>query len=487
MVFRRGIRFHRERGMPPLVLGLIGFAAGFAGVTLLLAPRVSSFRPGADEAAGTFAPITIRFSVPMDEESVAAHLHIAPEVVTRARWEGSTLELIPTIPWPTSGEIRIALARGALSRTGLPLLRSHEWRFTPAGQRVAYLRHSAETYEILVQPLEGDTARSIAASTQPILEYDIGPDGTFLIYSAGQTEKQSDLWYLALDGSSPRLLLDCEGDQCRNPAIASDGRRVAYDRAVLAPSVGGIVSAQRPRVWILEMQDETAHVVGDRDHSTRSPVWGPQGWLAYYDADLQTTVVDDLRGGKTYVPNASGEVGVWTPDGNHLVFPEIRIIDEHATATPAAGSAPAPLATPGLTPSADDALEQFYSHLIYVTLATNESTDLSGSPLVEDANVALSPDGQSLAFGRKYLDAEHWSPGRQLWVMDLDGTDARQLTFAPAYNASSIRWSPDGALLLFMRFDQTHVSQPPEVWVTTAAGENPHQLAVGAYLPRWLP
>jgi Tol biopolymer transport system component len=486
MVFRRGIRFHRERGLPPLVLGLIGFAVGFAAISLLLAPRVVAVRPRADEAAGAFAPIMIRFSVPMEEDSVAAHLRLSPEMSASARWEGTTLQLVPAAPWPTGSEVRISLSLGARSRNGLPLLRSYQWRFSPAGLRVLYLRRTAETYEIVVQPLEGEAGRALVESTLPILEYDISPSGTFLVYTVGASDKQSDLWYLALDGSAPYKLLDCEGEQCRNPAIAADGRQLAYDRAVLAPSVGGIVSAQRPRVWILDLEDGRARAVGDAAHAARAPVWGPQGWLAYYDGDLQTTVVDDLRGGRTYVPNASGEVGVWTPDGAHLIFPEIRIVDEHLAATPTIEVMPSASATPALG-AHSDAIEQFYSHLIYVTLATNESTDLSSSPLVEDANVAISPEGDRLAFGRKYLDAEHWSPGRQLWVMDRDGTRARQLTFAPVFNVSSIRWSPDGSLVLFMRFDQTHVSLPPEVWVTTAAGENPRQLAVGAYLPRWLP
>lgn len=486
MVFRRGIRFHRERGLPPLVLGLIGYAVGFAAISLLLAPRVVAVRPAADEAAGAFAPFTIRFSVPMDEDSVEANLRLSPEVSTSARWEGTTLQLVPAAPWPTGSDVRISLALGARSQNGLPLLRSYQWRFSTAGLRVLYLQHTAETYEIVVQPLEGEAGHALVESPLPILEYDVSPSGTFLVYSVGASDTQSDLWYLALDGSAPHKLLNCEGDQCRNPAIAADSRQLAYDRAVLAPSVGGIISAQRPRVWILDLQDGSARPVGDAAHSTRAPVWGPQGWLAYYDGDQETTVVDDLRGGKTYVPNASGEVGVWTPDGAHLIFPEIRIVDEHLAATPTLAIVPSTSATPDLG-THSDTIEQFYSHLIYVTLATNESTDLSSSPLVEDANVAISPEGDHLAFGRKYLDAEHWSPGRQLWVMNLDGTHVRQLTYAPAFNASSIRWSPDGSLLLFMRFDQTHVSLPPEVWVTTAAGENPRQLAVGGYLPRWLP
>jgi Tol biopolymer transport system component len=122
-----------------------------------------------------------------------------------------------------------------------------------------------------------------------------------------------------------------------------------------------------------------------------------------------------------------------------------------------------------------------------VTVATSETIDLSQSPVVEDASPALSPDGKWIAFARKFLDPAHWTPGRQLWVMGVDGAGPQQLTNAPDYNISSILWSPDGTSLLFVRFEETDPAQQPEIWVTQPNGKNPRRLAVGGYLPQWLP
>jgi Tol biopolymer transport system component len=230
-------------------------------------------------------------------------------------------------------------------------------------------------------------------------------------------------------------------------------------------------------VWILNEATGEDTAVSEFDHDARTPAWGPQGWLAYYDQTSAATVVVDLRGGRTYVPDSSGSVGNWSPDGKYLIFPEIQLAQATAQATDASAS-------PAETPPA---ASLFYSHLIRVTVATNEMEDLSKSPIVEDASPALSPDGKRIAFARKYLDPLHWTPGRQLWVMGIDGADPEPFTNAPDYNISSILWSPDGSSLLFVRFDETDPSQPPEIWTIQANGQSPRRLVVGGYLPQWLP
>ncbi|HRP62708.1 MAG TPA: hypothetical protein PK400_05385, partial [Phycisphaerales bacterium] len=61
-----------------------------------------------------------------------------------------------------------------------------------------------------------------------------------------------------------------------------------------------------------------------------------------------------------------------------------------------------------------------------------------------DRSPQLSPDGRRVAFVRGDED----TPGRsQVWVMPVDGGEARQVTSLP-HGASSPRWSPDGKSLL---------------------------------------
>ncbi|HEY1909327.1 MAG TPA: S9 family peptidase [Vicinamibacterales bacterium] len=95
----------------------------------------------------------------------------------------------------------------------------------------------------------------------------------------------------------------------------------------------------------------------------------------------------------------------------------------------------------------------------------------------------LSPDGRTLAY---FLSAPDWKAGRpvfHLWRKAVEGGVAKQLTFSeggdiPAPN--TLRWSPDGRTLLFLREGQ--------VWLLAADGGEPRTLthhATGVSAPSW--
>jgi len=106
---------------------------------------------------------------------------------------------------------------------------------------------------------------------------------------------------------------------------------------------------------------------------------------------------------------------------------------------------------------------------------------------VEDASPALSPDGQWLAFGRKYLDRQQWTLGRQLWLARPDGSQARQLLDEPSYNHSALVWSADSRWLAYMRLDQSNLGQPPGIFAYSLETETARPIQDGGYSPQWLP
>jgi len=471
------LTFHRRRSPSPLVLGLIGFGVALCAVALVATPRVLAVQPDRSQEASSYSPVVITFSTAMDRASVESHLHTDPEVGGLDEWEGRTMRFLPSQPWPVGRAVEVTLQAGARAQNGLPLVLSVRWSFTPVSLRIVYLARNGAGSQLSLLPLQTGSSRTLLQTGLLIHEFAASPTGDFVVYSAGPASGGSDLYQLDLNGSSPVRILDCQGEECRYPAISRDGTQIAYQRAHLSQSAGGIPTAENARVWILNEATGEDTAVSEFDHDARTPAWGPQGWLAYYDQTSAATVVVDLRGGRTYVPDSSGSVGNWSPDGKYLIFPEIQLAQATAQATDASAS-------PAETPPA---ASLFYSHLIRVTVATNEMEDLSKSPIVEDASPALSPDGKRIAFARKYLDPLHWTPGRQLWVMGIDGADPEPFTNAPDYNISSILWSPDGSSLLFVRFDETDPSQPPEIWTIQANGQSPRRLVVGGYLPQWLP
>lgn len=118
------------------------------------------------------------------------------------------------------------------------------------------------------------------------------------------------------------------------------------------------------------------------------------------------------------------------------------------------------IAFAGLTPGAASA-DVFVMNLDgtgLVRLTTNAAAD--NFP-------AWSPDGTSIAF----VSAR---TGRaQVWAMDADGTNQRQLTFDAPIKGQLPDWSPDGSKIAYATFDPVLGS---DLWVMNADGSNQVQL-----------
>ena len=113
--------------------------------------------------------------------------------------------------------------------------------------------------------------------------------------------------------------------------------------------------------------------------------------------------------------------------------------------------------------------------------------DLTKASQIEDSMPAYSPDGAWIAFARRYLDSTRWTPGRQLWLMRPDGSDAHPLTQAGDYNHFDFVWSLDSKQIAFVRFNQTVLTEPAELWLINADGSQPIKLVEGGFAPQWIP
>ena len=115
------------------------------------------------------------------------------------------------------------------------------------------------------------------------------------------------------------------------------------------------------------------------------------------------------------------------------------------------------------------------------------SRNLSGAGAVEDAAAVYSPAGEWIVFGRKQIEQDKWTPGRQMWLMRADGSGPRALTSDPLFNHSSFIWGPDGSRLVYVRFDVTDAASTTEIWMMSADGSSARKLVTGGFLPAWLP
>ncbi|WP_306601176.1 hypothetical protein [Geothrix sp. 21YS21S-2] len=147
---------------------------------------------------------------------------------------------------------------------------------------------------------------------------------------------------------------------------------------------------------------------------------------------------------------------VWSPDGSRIAF--------HSRFD-------------------DDAGDIFTARVVGRTLEDprNLTPHQPGNALVDgDVTPAWSPDGTRIAF------TSYRAGSPALWVMNADGTQARQLTPTDTSHSDYFpTWSPDGTLIAFQRSDPTR----SRIGIVPVSGGSPGfwDFEGRAYSPSWSP
>ena len=474
-----------RRRFPLWGFGVLGFVLGVVLVGVLASPKVIAVEPSkkTTEVPST-APVRILFNRPMDSQSVLSHLKIQPDLLGQVTWQGNQISFSPEEPWPSGETVTIKLRAGARSDRFLPLLIGETWSFEVGEPRVVYLWPANEQADLYIHSIAEDgIPQHLTETTAGVLDYNLSANGVQIVYVAVRDDRGNDLRLYDLLSGEDRLILGCEPDvRCKAPSLSPDGIWLAYERESLSAGVGGVAVTARSRVWVVPVNGEAEPtLIGPEDHITGNPGWAPAGWLTYYDTSLQAIALVNLAGNQqispfNYLPSSLGVAGTWSPDGLYMVYPEIVFPDE----------------APDDFEHTDGRVEGeplFYSHLYRVEAISGLIEDISPGEelMVEDASPVYSPDGNWIAFARRYLDPSRWTPGRQIWLMRADGSEARPFTDDTTKLHTSLAWSLDSKRLVFMRRSASDFSQPAEIVWLDISEPQLRPIVEGGFLPRWIP
>jgi Tol biopolymer transport system component len=455
------------RILVPLTFAMLILGASILYVNV---PRLVGVYPPIDAVAVPAAvPVIMSFSQPVQLDSVRLHFNSIPQRDGKFEVEDEMVTFTPDVPWPAGREITIVLESGIRSQNmlNLPTLQESSWRFTTSQTLLAYLWPSdglADVYAL--DPLSGEIRQ--LTTHGGIIDFSVSWDGLAIYYSAANPQGGSDLYRLDLFASAggsaeenePQIIMKCLKVLCSSPQISPDGKLLAYEQVALNESG----QSSDIQVWLLSLENGSQSLIGQAGHRNKNPAWSALGRLAVYNATRQVYSFYELSNQELFsFPNETGEPGSWHPDGGVYLVAEIMDV------TPASGQQIVP------------------SHLLRYEMPSENIFDLTLAKDIEDAYPLYSPNGTLIAFARKYLDADRWTPGRQLWLMREDGSDVRPLSDEPNYNHYDFAWSPDGDQIAYLRFDQTTMNKPPELWLMNADGSEPIQLVIRGYNPRWLP
>ena len=289
------------------------------------------------------------------------------------------------------------------------------------------------------------------------------PLGEQIVFSVLREDGGSDLWRMDRDGTGQELYLACPEAACLNPAWSADGRQLAYERRDIwadAPNLDPKAS----RVWLWDVEEGEDRPLFDYEVPLHSPVWAPHGQrLAMVSPMLPGIEVYDLETEELeQFGNEWGATPVWSPDCSQIAIAELLL-----------------------------AGESLVVRLVVVDVESGEMLDISGDDdFVKDVSPAWSPGGGWIVYGHQFLDEERWTPGRQIWLVRPDGSEAYALLEEPMADQFSFAWRPDGGALAYVRSDLSEGPQPvPDVsiWVYDLVEREPVSVAAEGVLPKWLP
>lgn len=376
--------------------------------------------------------------------------------------------------------------------------------FSPDGRYVAYQVWRGDPDENQIFVIDVATGEEHPLIETPANDEILGwaPDGTHVLFRSDRSGTPG-AWLLPVAegraGGDPWLV---KPDMWRTGGVRfSDDGRYYFK-----------VSTQRQQVYVAGFDPDARSIVGSpmaisasAAGNSISGVWSPDGQHLAYIADrgpgssIERLVVRSMQTGDERhfdlgEPSRIGMLG-WTPDGRTVV---VRI------ANPGVGNNPAALyqvdvqtgrkealpdprqSTPLVHPRSaieQDTLIYLVSdendegqaafHILRYDVETGDSTVLFRTPYGAWGQIlgpAISPDGQTLAFGYSPVVG---SDPHSLILLPVNGDDPLEL---PIEGTRRIAWMPDGGALLFHRF--VGVGPIWETWYLDLSGGEPQPIGL---------
>lgn len=452
-----------------VVWSVMALLAGLVTAVIFLGSRVGlavvgqTPPPGAAHVS-TQTQIRVQFEDTLDSAPDTA-VTLSPFISGATRLEGDTLIFQPAMPLTPDTVYDVVVNAGVQGENGRTLHDPLTWQFQTGQPRILFIKPDPEgPDQLFVADADGrQPPVQLSQAYATVLDFAVAPDSSQIAYTVFTNDQQmsgtADLWLMNADGSNPRMLLACPEAMCSRPVWTPDGRRLVYERReILNPGA----PPGNPRLWWLDVSSgQTVPVFQDSQLLGLFAAISPDGrWLSYVSPTDQGIQLYNLEDGSgLLVPNKMGTAVSWHPRSEEIALADIVTAETDWGVVITAVS----------IPDGD------------VTMLSRSE---QGGLDVDDSNPAWSPDGNRLAFGRKQARS---AMGRQLWLMDADGTAVVPLSGDPDIHHSAFFWSPDGRTLLYQRYNLKELYAQPGVWVIDIQTGQTTEIAYPATQPAWLP
>jgi Tol biopolymer transport system component len=315
----------------------------------------------------------------------------------------------------------------------------------------------------------------------------LSPDGNVLAFSSREGDK-SYIYTTPVRGGSPRRLTEPGTWQ---PAFSPDGNKIAYVKESSAEDSG--VGSD---IWVIPATGgesvQVSHLLG----RVMRPVWSPDGKkIAFhrnpdpeiYDGQELWIVPVSERGEPTATPTKidqplqSGRLLGWTRENTIGMLLRNPMHKAIYTVPSTGGKATQVTPDGAIWPSwSADGERIFYQSAksesgissVPAGGGTVSHVPIDAGPKNEGwKSPKVSPNGEAIVFPAR----KEGSAGVHLWIIPMQGGQARQLTTSPGTDLFP-KWSPDGKLVLFARQVKSGVSVTTSLYLVSAEGGRPRKL-----------
>jgi dipeptidyl aminopeptidase/acylaminoacyl peptidase len=278
---------------------------------------------------------------------------------------------------------------------------------------------------------------------------------------------------VTVDGQGGRRAMTVEdlivAPRIADPQLSPDGRTVLF----LHTTTDGASGRRNADIHSVPADGSGApkpFIAGDRSENT--PRWSPDGkriaFLSNRDGGQTQVFVADADGGNikkvSDVPKGAQPPLVWSPDGTRVafvsdVYPDCA--DLACTKKRHDEAAKNPVKARRLTRLLyrhwDEWRENIRHHVFVADVASGAMRDVTPGDFdsppgqQESGAIAFAPDGKTLAIvsNREGNDREAWTTNNDIFLVPVDGGEARKLTKNPAADTHPV-FSKDGRTLFVM-------------------------------------
>jgi tricorn protease len=324
-----------------------------------------------------------------------------------------------------NGDVWIAPSTGGEARPLTAHLgRSSQPKFSPDGKQIGFISDREGSPHVFTVSVQGGVPKQLTFHTAGASLQDWTPDGQGLLIKATRDHfwRHGERFFTikSRERSAEQLLFDDYGD---SGVLSPDGKKLLFTREGENWWRKGYVGSRVAQIWLYDLESKSFTKVLHREFGSRWPLWKPNGKGFYY-------VAEHAKGGNLHVydfaSKASNPLTKFKEDS--VVFPAIardgsRIVFRHL------------FDLYSFDPSKSEVKKLDLYHNVDRISKKSEYRVLTSATAA-----AFTRDGLEIAF----------IAGGDLWVMDTELREPRQITKTPEEEANPL-FTLDGQAILFTR------------------------------------